>query len=70
MKHTFFDFLCSSLIPILCSDVTAGTSRNAHGIFILIAAVWTLPDQFSMRICNNLNFPVVSAAAAVIAFGI
>lgn len=44
MEDTLLDLLCSSLIPELCSDITAGTSCNRHFILIAVSAIRTLPD--------------------------
>lgn len=68
MKHAFFYFLRPSLVPELCADITAGAPRHTHRIFIPVFTVWAFPGKFSMLVRYNLNFTVVSALAAIIAF--
>ena len=66
MKHSFLDFLCTSLIPELCAYISACSSRNIHLILISVAAVWTLPDKLAVLICHNLYLPCISAFLTII----
>ena len=70
MQYTFLNFLCTSLIPELRADITAGSSCNIHLILISVAAVWAFPDKFTVFIGYNPDFPIVAAYLAVIALGI
>ena len=70
MKYPVFDFLCSALIPELCSDVAAGSSGHTHLILITIAAVWALPDKFAVFVIYDLYFSEITAFHTVITFGI
>ena len=47
MKYTFLDLLCTSLIPELCSNITAGTACDTHLVLITVTAVWAFPDQLT-----------------------
>ena len=70
MQNSLFDFLCSSLIPILRADISAGTAGNVHLILILVTAVGASPNELSVLIFNNLDLAVVAAALAIVALGI
>ena len=66
MHYSFFNFLCSSLIPELCSDISTGSSCYIHLCLILVTAVWTLPNQLAMFIAYDLYFSLITAALAII----
>ena len=71
MQYSLLDFLGTSLIPELGSDVTAGTASHAHLILIAVAAVRALPDELAASLfIHNLDLPIVSALHTVIALGI
>ena len=53
MKRPCVDLFCFSYIPEILSQITAGTSRHIHFIFILIVALWTFPLQ--IIIDNDLS---------------
>ena len=61
MQYALLDFLRTSLIPELCSDISAGTARNAHLILVAVAAVRAFPDQFAIVIFHDLDFSIVTA---------
>ena len=67
MQYSFFNFLCSALIPELCSYVSAGTAGNIHFILIGVAAVRTPPNKLSVVVFLDFNFAVIAAHMAVIA---
>ncbi len=67
VKDTVTDFLSSSLVPELGSDVSAGTAGNGHLVLIAVSAVRALPDQLAGLILDNLDLSVVATALAVIA---
>ena len=54
MQYPLLDLLCTALIPELGSDIAAGPSRHIHFILIRIPAIGTFPDQFAVRIGNDL----------------
>ncbi len=66
MKNSLLDLLCTSLIPELGSDVSAGTSCNVHLVLITVAAVRAFPDELSVCVSDDLDLSVISAALAVI----
>ena len=71
MKYALLDLLRTSLIPKLCSDVSACTAGNAHLILITVAAVRALPDQLAGSFfLDDLDLSVVTAYLTVITFGI
>ena len=45
MQYPFFDFLRSTLIPELRTDVSASTTSHAHFILITVSAFRTFPDK-------------------------
>lgn len=65
MKHSFFYFLSSALIPELRSDIAAGTSCNVHLRLILIAAVGATPHKLAVLL-DYLYFSVIAAHLAII----
>ena len=65
MKHSFFYFLSSALIPELRTDIAAGTSCNVHLRLILIAAVWATPHKLAVLL-DYLYFSVIAAHLAII----
>ena len=70
MQYPLFDFLCSSLVPILCAYIAAGSSGNVHFILIGIAAVRAFPDKLAMLVLDDVDLAVVAANMAIIALGI
>ena len=68
VQNALFDFLRASLIPVLCSDVTACSARNIHCSLIVIFAVGAFPHKFSVFVCYNLNLAGVAALLAIVAF--
>ena len=70
MQHAILNLLCTSLVPELCSNITAGSSGNAHLILVAVAAVRALPDQLAVLVLFNLDLSVISANITEIALGI
>ena len=68
MDITFFDFLRSTLIPVIQADVAAGTPRNVHLALIGIPAVGALPNQLAAIVVHNLDFLIPAAHLAVVGF--
>ena len=69
MQHSVLDFLGATLVPELCSDVSAGTACNIHLALVSIAALGTGPDQLSVFFFNP-DLTVKAAALAIITLGI
>ena len=69
VQHTVFDFLGSSLIPVLCADVAAGAPCHIHLALVSIATLGAYPDQLAV-ILLNLNFAVIATFLAEIRFGV
>ena len=70
MQHPVFDFLGSSLVPELGSDIATSAAGNEQCVGVAITAIWAFPDKFSFFIGFYLNLAVVSAGLAEIAFRI
>ena len=71
MQHALLNLLGTSLIPELSSDISAGTTRNAHLILIPIAAIRAFPDQLAASLFfHDLNLSVITTALTVIALGV
>ena len=70
MKDSVLDLLGTSLIPELCSDISAGTSCHKEGVLVAVATVRTLPDQFAVIVCNYLDLSVIAALFTVVALGV
>ena len=60
----------ASLIPILRTDIAAGTSCNVHLSLIAVVTVGTLPNELAVLIIDNFDLSVISAYLAVVALGI
>ena len=69
MKDSIFYLFCSSLVPILGSDITAGSAGDIHSILILVSAVRAYPDKFTI-LFFYLDFSVKAAFLAIVGFGI
>ena len=69
MQYPFLNFLCSALIPELCSDVSAGTSCNVELALITVSAMRAFPYELSV-ILDDLDLAVVAAYLTVIALRI
>ena len=69
MEHALFDLLRSTLIPILGTDIAAGTACHVHLGLVGVAAVRAFPDQLAV-ILNDLDLAVKAALLALIGFGI
>ena len=48
MQNALAYLLSTSLIPVLCTDVTAGAARNVHGVLVGISAVRAFPDKLAV----------------------
>ena len=66
MKDSILDFLCTSLIPELCSNISTSTSCNIHLILITVSAVRAFPYKLSVIISYNLNLACVAAFLTII----
>ena len=69
MKYPFFDFLSSALIPVLSTDVAAGTAGHIHLALVGVAALGADPDQLAVHILD-LDLTVIAAALAVVGLGV
>ena len=70
MKHSLLNLLSSSLIPELCSDISASSSCDIHLILITVSAVRAFPYKLSVIISYNLNLTCVSTFLTVITLSI
>lgn len=67
MENALLDFLGASLVPVLCSDVSACTAGDIHCCLVCIAAVRALPDKFLVHIFFDFDFTGVAAFLAEVA---
>ena len=58
MQNSVLYLACSSLVPILCADVTAGSSCDVHLGLICVAALGALPDELSVFVAFNDDLTV------------
>ena len=70
MQNPVADFLRSSLIPELRTNIAAGAACDIHPALVGVAALRAAPDQFAGVILDNLDFAVETALLAVIALRI
>ena len=66
----FLDFLRPTLVPVIQTDVAAGSTSNIHFALVCVAAVGTAPNQLAMLILDNLNFLIPTTALAVVGLGV
>ena len=66
MKNSLLDFLGSSLIPELSSDISAGTSCNIQRILVPVATMRTFPHELSFLVCHNLDLSIKSTLLTII----
>ena len=69
VQYPFLNFLCSALIPELCSDVSAGTSRHIELALVTVSAMRAFPYELSV-ILDDPDLAVVTAYLTVIALRI
>ena len=67
MKYALLNFLGASLVPVLCSDVSACTAGDIHCCLVCIAAVRALPDKLAVPVLLDLDFTGVTASLAEVA---
>ena len=70
MQNSILDFLGSSLVPVLSTDITAGSSRNVHLGLITVLAVGAFPNELAVFILLDEYLAVVSANLAEVTLGI
>ena len=70
MEHSFLNFLSSTLVPILCSNIAAGSSCNVHLILIAVAALGAFPNELAVVILLNKNLAIKTAFLAIVTLGI
>ena len=68
MQYPLLNFFCSSLIPILSTDISTSSSGNIHLCLVTIATVRTFPHQLFVFVGNNGDFSRVVTQLAAIAF--
>ena len=69
MQHPLLDFLSTSLIPELSTDITAGTASYIQLGLVGIAAVRAFPYQLTVLVSFDLDLSVIAAHLTVIALG-
>ena len=65
MQYSIRNFLSSTLVPELCSYITAGSSCYIELTLVCITAFWAFPYKLTL-ILNYLDFAVKSAILTVI----
>ena len=69
MQYSVFDFLGAALVPILGTDVTAGTAGNVHFALIGIAALGADPNQLAV-VFLHFDLTIEAAFLTVVALGV
>ena len=69
MHNALSYLLCSSLVPELCSDITAGSSCYIELVLIIVAALGAYPYELVISLLD-LDLSVISAYLAVVGLGI
>jgi hypothetical protein len=70
MQYAVLNFLCTSLVPELGADVSAGSSCYGHLMLIAVAAVRAFPYELAAVVFHNFDFTIVAADFAVVALRI
>ena len=70
MKHSVLDLLGTALVPVLGSDVSAGSSGNGHLALITVSTVRALPNKLAHIVLDDLDLAVITAAFAIIRLGV
>ena len=70
MEYSFLDLLGTSLIPVLGTDVAAGTSCNVHLGLIAVVTVGALPNELAVLVVGDLDLTVEAAHLTVVALGV
>ena len=52
MQHTVSDFLCTTLVPELSTNITACSAGHIHFGLVTITTLRTFPDQFAIFLNN------------------
>ena len=69
MHYALSYLLCSALVPELCSDIAAGSSRNVELILVVVAALGAYPYELVISLFD-LDLTVVTAYLAVVGLGV
>ena len=69
MNISMKNFICSTLIPELCADVSAGSARHVHLILIAVVAVGAFPNELAVFF-HDSDLAVESAYLTVVALGV
>ena len=69
MENSFLDLLGSSLVPVLSTDVTAGSSGNVHLALIGVSALGASPDQLTVLL-SDLDLTIPAAFLTVVRLGV
>ena len=69
VQYSVSDFLGTALVPELGTDIATGTSCNVKHSLVAVATLGAFPDELAI-VFDDLNFTIVSAAAAIIRLGV
>ena len=69
MQDSVLDFLGSALVPVLGTDVAAGTAGNIHLALVVIATLGTYPFQLTIPVLD-LDLTIETADLAVVGLGV
>ena len=53
VKNSFLNFLSSTLIPVLSTDITTGTSCNVHLGLVTVVTVGALPNELAVVVLGD-----------------
>ena len=65
VKDAIFNFLRTTLVPELRTNISAGTTCNIHLILIAVSTMWAFPHQLAI-ILNNLDLAIIATHLAVV----
>ena len=69
MQDPILDLLGTALVPVLGTDIAAGTAGDVHLVLVAVAAVGADPDQLAV-VFLDADLAVVAAALAVVGLGV
>ena len=70
MKHSVLNLLGTALVPILCADVSAGSSGHGHLALVTVSAIRALPNKLAHIVLYDPDLAVIAAALAIIRLGV
>ena len=66
VKNPVSDFLSSTLVPELSSQVATSSSADRERVMVTVSASRTFPVKMTMFVLDNLNFTIKATGLAVV----